>query len=76
MGLDHFVLNETFTEVGACRKSGILINTFMLARDPALVAFVNQVTQIARGKAYFTSTMTLGQYIMRDFLRRKTKRAG
>ena len=76
MGLDQFVLRETFQEVGACRKSGILINTFMLARDPALVAFVNQVSQIARGKAYFTSTMTLGQYIMRDFLRRKTKRAG
>jgi Ca-activated chloride channel homolog len=76
MGLDAFVLNETFQEVGACRKSGILINTFMLARDPALVAFVNRVSQIARGKAYFTSTMTLGQYIMRDFLRGKTKRAG
>ena len=76
MGLDSFVLNETFQEVGACRKAGILINTFMLARDPALVAFVNQVSQIARGKAYSTSTMTLGQYIMRDFLRRKTKRAG
>jgi Ca-activated chloride channel family protein len=76
MGLDAFVLRETFHEVGACRKSGILINTFMLARDPALVAFVNRVTEIARGKAYFTSTMTLGQYIMRDFLRRKTRRAG
>jgi Ca-activated chloride channel homolog len=76
MGLDSMVLRETFHEVGACRKSGILINTFMLARDAALVAFVNQVTQIARGKAYFTSTMTLGQYIMRDFLRRKTRRAG
>ncbi|MBB4639039.1 vWA domain-containing protein [Longimicrobium terrae] len=76
MGLDQFVLKETFHEVGACRKAGILINTFMLARDPALVAFVNQVSQIARGKAYFTSTMTLGQYIMRDFLKRKTRRAG
>ena len=76
MGLDARVLSETLQEVGACRKSGILINTFMLARDPALIAFVNQVTQIARGKAYFTSTMTLGQYIMRDFLRRKTRRAG
>ncbi|HEX8695857.1 MAG TPA: VWA domain-containing protein [Longimicrobium sp.] len=76
MGLDSLVLRETFREVGACRKSGILINTFMLARDPALVAFVNQVSAIARGKAYFTSTMTLGQYIMRDFLRRRTRRAG
>ena len=48
----------------------------MLARDPHLVAFVNRVSQIARGKAYFTTTMTLGQYIMRDFLRRRTRRAG
>ena len=67
---------ETFAEVAACRKSGILIHTFMLARDPYLLAFVNRVSEIARGKAYFTSTMTLGQYIMRDFLRRKTRRAG
>ena len=76
MGLDARVLSETFGEVAACRKAGILINTFMLARDPALVAFVNRVSQIARGKAYFTTTMTLGQYIMRDFLRRRTRRAG
>jgi len=76
MGLDRMVLRETFAQVAACRKSGILINTFMLARDPALIAFVNQVSQIARGKAYFTTTMTLGQYIMRDFLRRRTRRAG
>jgi Ca-activated chloride channel family protein len=76
MGLDPYVLRETFHEVAACRKAGILINTFMLARDPHLVAFVNQVCAIARGKAYFTNTMTLGQYIMRDFLRRKTRRAG
>jgi Ca-activated chloride channel family protein len=76
MGLDARVLSETFSEVSACRKAGILINTFMLARDPALVAFVNRLSQIARGKAYFTTTMTLGQYIMRDFLRRRTRRAG
>lgn len=76
MGLDGRILNETFSEVAACRKAGILINTFMLARDPALVGFVNKMSQIARGKAYFTTTMTLGQYIMRDFLRRRTRRAG
>lgn len=75
MGLDQMVLKETFAEVAACRKSGILINTFMLARDPYLVAFVNQVSQIARGKAYFTTTMTLGEFIMRDFMKRKTRRA-
>lgn len=76
MGLDEHVLRETFAEVAACRKAGILINTFMLARDPYLIAFVNRVSEIARGKAYFTSTMTLGQYIMRDFMRRKTKGGG
>jgi Ca-activated chloride channel homolog len=76
MGLDARVLRETFAEVAACRKAGILINTFMLARDPQLVGFVSKVSEMARGKAYFTTTMTLGQYIMRDFLRRKTRRAG
>jgi Ca-activated chloride channel homolog len=76
MGLDPRVLRETFQEVAACRKAGIVINTFMLARNPALVAFVGRVSEIARGKAYFTTTMTLGQYIMRDFLRRKSRRAG
>jgi Ca-activated chloride channel family protein len=73
-GLDPRVIRETLREVGACRKAGILINTFMLARDPALVRFVATVCQMARGKAYFTSTMTLGEYVMKDFLRRRTRR--
>src|SRR5690606_11203368 len=70
-GLHPMILRETFHEVAACRKAGILINTFMLARDPALVQFVARVCELARGKAYFTTTMTLGQYVMRDFLRRR-----
>jgi len=73
-GLDAFILQRTFQEVAACRKSGILINTFMLARDPYLVQFVQRVSEIARGKAYFTSTLTLGQYIMMDFLKGKRRR--
>jgi len=73
-GLDPMILRRTFQEVGACRKSGILINTFMLADDPYLVQFVQKVAEIARGKAYFTSTMTLGQYIMMDFLKNKRRR--
>lgn len=75
-GLDGQILRRTFREVAVCRKSGILINTFMLARDPQLVRFVQKVTEIARGKAYFTTTMTLGQYIMMDFLKRKRRRVG
>ena len=73
-GLDPHILKRTFHEVAACRKAGILINTFMLARDPYLVQFVQKVSEIARGKAYFTSTMTLGQYIMMDFMKRKRRR--
>jgi len=75
-GLDPYVMQRTLREVAACRKQGILINTFMLARDEWLVKFVQKVSEIARGKAYFTSTLTLGQYIMMDFMRRRRKRVG
>ena len=75
-GLDPRILQATFREVHACRQAGIQINTFMLARDPSLVAFVRQVAQICRGKAYFTSPMTLGQFILMDFLRGKSRRVG
>ncbi|MBA3890234.1 MAG: hypothetical protein H0X64_06865 [Gemmatimonadaceae bacterium] len=67
------MIAETLKEVANCRRSGIMINTFMLARDRALVEFVQRVCEISRGKAYFTSTMTLGQFILMDFLRRKTR---
>ncbi len=73
-GLDATILKATYREVAACRKAGVLINTFMLARDPYLVRFVKKVSEIARGKAYFTSTLTLGQYIMMDFLKRKRRK--
>ena len=73
-GMDEHILRQTFREVSACRRAGILINTFMLAQDPYLVQFVQKVSEIARGKAYFTSTQTLGQYIMMDFMRRKRRK--
>ena len=73
-GLDATVIAQTLREVAECRRSGIVINTFMLARDRALVEFVKQVSSISRGKAYFTTTMTLGQFILMDFLKRKTRR--
>ncbi len=75
-GLDPRILKATYREVAACRRAGISINTFMLARDPYLVEFVRKVSEIARGKAYFTTTLTLGQYIMMDFLRGKRRRVG
>jgi Ca-activated chloride channel family protein len=71
MGLDPWVMKETLKEVGDCRRSGILINTFMLARDYDLVAFVQKVTEMCRGKAYFTTPMTLGQYLLMDYMKKK-----
>jgi Ca-activated chloride channel homolog len=72
-GLDPFIVAETFAEVNACNKAGIMINTFMLARDHDLVAFVRRVAAICRGKAYFTTPYTLGQYVLMDYMDRKTK---
>jgi Ca-activated chloride channel family protein len=72
-GLDPLVLRETFAEVAACRRAGIMINTFMLARDYDLVAFVRRVARISRGKAYFTTPFTLGKYVLMDYLTNKTR---
>jgi Ca-activated chloride channel homolog len=74
MGLDPMILQATYREVANCRRAGIMINTFMLARDRHLVDFVKKMSQICRGKAYFTTTMTLGQFILMDFMKRKTRR--
>ena len=72
-GLDPWVISETFAEVANCRKAGILINTFMLARDHDLVSFVKRVASISHGKAYFTTPHTLGRYVLMDYLDKKTK---
>jgi Ca-activated chloride channel family protein len=72
-GLDPLVISQTLEEVGRCKKRGILINTFMLANDYALVQFVQKVTQMCRGKAYFTTPYTLGNYLLMDYMNRKTK---
>jgi Ca-activated chloride channel family protein len=72
-GLDPFVIAETFAEVSACARAGIMINTFMLARDYDLVAFVRRVAQMCRGKAYFTTPYTLGEYVLMDYMDKKTR---
>ena len=72
-GLDPFIVSETCAEVAACRKAGIMINTFMLARDYDLVSFVRRVAEICKGKAYFTTPYTLGQYVLMDYMDKKTK---
>jgi len=72
-GLDPLVVTQTLEEVGRCSRSGILINTFMLASDYSLVHFVQKVTELCRGKAYFTTPYTLGQYLLMDYMQKKTR---
>jgi Ca-activated chloride channel homolog len=72
-GLDPLVISRTLEEVNRCKKQGILINTFMLASDYGLINFVQKVTEICRGKAYFTTPYTLGQYLLMDYMNRKTR---
>ena len=72
-GLDPLVIARTLEEVSRCKRQGILINTFMLASDYGLVNFVQKVTELCRGKAYFTTPYTLGQYLLMDYMNRKTR---
>lgn len=71
MGLDPFVMDATFDEVQACRKSGIMINTFMLASDYYLVEFVKQMSAMTNGKAYFANPDNLSQFVLIDFMKRR-----
>jgi len=72
-GLDPLVISRTLEEVSRCKRQGILINTFMLASDYGLVNFIQKVTELCRGKAYFTTPYTLGQYLLMDYMNRKTR---
>lgn len=74
MGMDSFVMAETFKEVQACRKAGVMINTFMLASDYYLVEFVKEMTAMTNGKAYFANPNNLSQFVLMDFLKRRTSR--
>ena len=72
-GLDPLVVTQTLEEAAKCKRAGILINTFMLASDYSLVHFVQKITELCRGKAYFTTPYTLGQYLLMDYVGRKTR---
>jgi uncharacterized protein with von Willebrand factor type A (vWA) domain len=72
-GLDPIVIAETLEEVSRCKRAGIMINTFMLAQDYQLVQFVQKMSAMCRGKAYFTTPQTLGNYLLMDFMSRRSK---
>jgi Ca-activated chloride channel family protein len=72
-GLDPLVISETLEEVARCKRSNIMINTFMLANEFSLMQFVQKVSAMCRGKAYFTTPQTLGNYLLMDFMSRRMK---
>jgi len=72
-GLDPLVVSETLEEVSRCKRAGVMINTFMLASDFGLVQFVHKVSEMCRGKAYFTTPDTLGEYLLMDYINHKSR---
>ena len=72
-GLDPLIVSQTLEEVAKCKRAGVMINTFMLASELGLVQFVQKVTEMCRGKAYFTTPYNLGQYLLMDYMSRKTR---
>ncbi|MBM4439497.1 MAG: VWA domain-containing protein [Candidatus Rokubacteria bacterium] len=70
-------VEETLREVGRCTRDGITINTFMLERTPWLAAFVEQMTKINRGRAFYVAPENLGEYVVVDFVEQhRRRRAG
>ena len=72
-GLDPLVVSETLEEVSRCKRSNVLINTFMLASDHHLVQFVQKVSEMCKGKAYFTTPHNLGHYLLMDYMQRRSR---
>ncbi len=72
-GLDPLIVNPTLEAAASCRRAGITITTFMLATDPSLQEFVEQLSQINRGRAYFAAADKLGEYLFADYIRNKRR---
>ena len=73
-GLDRKIINKTLDQAAVCRKLGIDITTFMIARDPYLQKFVREFTQINNGKAFYSSLTGLGDFIFEDYIRNRRKK--
>ncbi len=73
-GLDRRIVNQTLNAARACRKNKITVTTFMVARDPWLVDFVKELTEVCRGRAYYSSLNQLGEYIFVDYIRNRKQR--
>lgn len=72
-GLDLKIVNRTLEEAERLRRDAIQLTTFMLATDDALVDFVETLTRVARGRAYYASPTDLGTFVFRDYIRNRRK---
>jgi len=73
-GLDPKIVNKTLDEAVACRREHIPITTFMVARDPYLINFVEELTRANHGRAYYSSLNNLGSFVFVDYIRNRRKR--
>ncbi|GAB4299504.1 MAG: VWA domain-containing protein [Ignavibacteriaceae bacterium] len=73
-GLDRKIINRTLDQAAKCRRLGIRITTFMIAKDPYLQNFVREFTRINNGRAFYSSLNGLGEYIFEDYIRNRRKR--
>lgn len=73
-GLDPKIVNKTLDEAVACRREKIPITTFMVARDPYLINFVEELTQANQGRAYYSSLNNLGEFVFVDYIRNRKKK--
>jgi uncharacterized protein with von Willebrand factor type A (vWA) domain len=73
-GLDRKIINKTLNQSAQCKRLGITITTFMIARDPYLQRFVREFTKTNNGRAYYSSLTNLGEYMFEDFVRNRRKK--
>ena len=73
VGLDPKIVNQTLDEAAACKRNGIVITTFMVTQDPYLVKFIEKLSQVNGGRAYFSSLDSLGEFIFEDYVRNKRR---
>jgi Ca-activated chloride channel homolog len=71
-GLDRMIVNRTLNLARQCRKLQIPVTTFMIARDPYLMNFVDQFTRANQGKAFYSNLNGLGEFIFRDYKKNKS----
>lgn len=74
-GLDPLIVNRTLDEAVICRKKRITITTFMVTDDSYLQAFVQKLTELNRGRAYFSSVDNLGSYVIWDFVTNRRRKS-